>query len=224
MVFSTGDKKIIDERIERMEKEGKKAFFMNTPETEGTHYKTIFFITNIDFFLNNFKYLINEDVYNEEIKKVESNTNCLENFVYHSLKNKTEELLLEEINEDKLFSTSQINLFSLIEYSTILPLENDNEHFIVWFSSANSLDSRNFILNVKKNEKNIFIDIQNIDQKFIYYKKVKFKKGDIFEINFKTINEHEVLKDSTIIINDDVFSNIKSYGKFVDKKNILKSI
>jgi len=148
----------------------------------------------------------------------------LENFVYHTLKNKTEDLLLEEISENDLFSTSQINLFSLIEYNTILPLENENDHFIIWFSSANSLDSRDFILNVKKNGKNVFIDIKNINEKFIYFKKVKFERGDSFEINSKTINGNEVLKDYTIKVDDEIFNDLKSYGKFIDKKNIVESI
>jgi len=224
MVFSENDINIIDDRINRMEKENKKAFFMTSTAPDGTHYKTIFFITNIDYFLNTFRYIADENIYMEEIKKVGSNTNCLENFVYHTLKNKTEDLLLEEISENDLFSTSQINLFSLIEYNTILPLENENDHFIIWFSSANSLDSRDFILNVKKNGKNVFIDIKNINEKFIYFKKVKFERGDSFEINSKTINGNEVLKDYTIKVDDEIFNDLKSYGKFIDKKNIVESI
>jgi len=220
MVFSAEDKKVIDDRINRMRMEGKKAFFMNTPETEGVHYKTIFFITDVDYFINTFKYITNEKLYIEEMQKVGSNTNCLENFVYHSLKNKTKDLLLEEINEDQLFPTSQINLFSLIEYNTILPVENEPDKFVIWFSSANSLDSRDFNIAVRKNGNIILTDLKPIDKKFIYYKKVKFTKGDNFEINFRVINGNEVLKNKIIKVNDEVFTNIKSYGNFIDRKNI----
>ena len=220
LVFSKDDKEVINERIRRMSDQNKKAFFMNTNEREGTHYKTIFFITNIDYFLNTFKYITNEEVYIEEMRKVGSNTNCLENFVYHTLKNKTEDLLLEEINEDQLFPTSQINLFSLIEYNTILPIENDPDHFIAWFSSANSLDNRDFNMVIKKNGNNILNDIKQIDKRFIYYKKIKFTQGDNFEISFVTKSENEILKFKKIKVNDEVFANIRSYGNFQELKNI----
>ncbi len=220
MVFSAEDKKIIDERIYKMRMEGKKAFFMRSKPAEGVHYKTIFFITDVDYFINTFKYIANEKLYTEEMQKVGSNTNCLENFVYHSLKNKTNDLLLEEINEEQLFPTSQINLFSLIEYNTILPVENEPDKFIIWFSSANSLDSRDFNIAVRKNGNIILTDLKPIDKKFIYYKKVKFTKGDNFEINFRVINGNEVLKNKIIRVNDEVFNDIKSYGNFIDRKNI----
>lgn len=220
MIFSAEDKKVIDNRIYKMRMEGKKAFFMNTPETECVHYKTIFFITDVDYFINTFKYISNEKLYTEEMQKVGSNTNCLENFVYHSLKNKTKDLLLEEINEDKLFPSSRINLFSLIEYNTILPVENEPDKFVIWFSSANSLDSRDFNIAVRKNGNIILTDLKPIDKKFVYYKKVKFTKGDNFEINFRVIDGNEVLRNKIIKVNDEVFNDIKSYGNFIDRKNI----
>lgn len=220
MIFSDEDKKIIDNKIKEMEDNDKKAFFMNTPEREGVHYKTIFFITNIDYFLNTFSYLINEEVYMKEMEKVGSNTNCLENFFYHTLKNNTNDLLLQEINENELFPTSQINLFSLIEYATILPVEKEPDKFVVWFSSANSLDNRRFYTTIKKNGNFIYSQNDIISKQFIYWKKIKFETGNIFDINFKVFSDiGEPLKDKTIIINDDIFDDINSYGKFIDKKN-----
>lgn len=220
MVFSKEDMKVIDNKINEMVEKDKKAFFMNTPEREGIHYKTIFFITDIDYFLNTFKYITDEKTYTEEMKKVGSNTNCLENFFYHTLKDKTNDLLLQEINEEQLFPTSQINLFSLIEYNTILPVENEPDKFIIWFSSANSLDSRFFNIAIRKNGRIILNEIKPINKQFIYYKKVKFTKGDSFEINFRVINDNEILKNKIIKVNDEVFRDINSYGNFIDKINI----
>ena len=70
-----------------MYKNGKKSFFMTSNANEGIHYKTIFFITDVDFFLNNFKYVTNEIDYNKLTREVGSETNCLENFFYQTLKN-----------------------------------------------------------------------------------------------------------------------------------------
>ncbi len=222
MVFDEKDKFVIDDRINKMLKYNKKAFFMNTPEREGIHYKTIFFITDVDWFIDTFKYISNEQLYKEEMLKVGSNTNCLENFIYHSLKNKTDELLLEEINEDNLFPNSQINLFSLIEYNTILPIENDSDHFIFWFSSSNSLDNRNLKIDIIKNGIHILHDEKIIEKKFTYLKKIKFEKNDIFEIRttIMDIYNTETLKQKTLLVNNDIFNEIKSYGNFIEKKKL----
>ena len=219
MVFSDQDKLIIDQHINLLNNSGKKAFFMNTPETEGIHYKTIFFITNIDFFIDTFKYLIDEKTYIEEIKKVGSNTNCLENFFYHSLKNKTSELLLEQINEKDLFPTSEINLFSLIEYGTILPVDNESDNFVFWFSSANSLDNRELRVKIKKNGTDIYQFKDFIKKEYVFFKKIKYSIDDIFEINYQVYDKMELLKNKTITVNREVFNDLKSYGRFVDKIN-----
>jgi len=217
LVFDEKDIKLIESKVETMVKEDKKAFFMNTPERDGEHFKTIFFITNIDYFLEHFKYTAIEKDYIDETRKVGSNTNCLENFFFHTLKDKKNELLLQTINENDLFSNSDINLFSLIEYATVLPVENDPESFVVWFSSANSLDSRDFEIEVNRNNSMVLNDYQPIDKQFKYWKKFKFTKGDVYDITFKTINQNDILKNKNIIVNDDVFKEIKDYGKFVIK-------
>jgi len=217
MVFSHTDKKVIDDIIKEMISENKKAFFMNTPEREGIHYKTIFFITEIDYFLNKFKYFLNEESYKNELNEIGSNTNCLENFFYHNLKDESNILLLKEINENDLFPNSEINLFSLIEYYTILPLENDPNKFVIWFSSANSLDDRNLKLSVIKNEKLILDEIKNIDKQFVYFKDFEFKEGDQYKIIFNIFTNGDILKTKEIIVDDNIFKNINEYGKFIKK-------
>lgn len=217
MVFSHTDKKVIDDIIKEMISENKKAFFMNTPEREGIHYKTIFFITEIDYFLNKFKYFLNEESYKNELNEIGSNTNCLENFFYHNLKDESNILLLKEINENDLFPNSEINLFSLIEYYTILPLENDPNKFVIWFSSANSLDDRNLKLSVIKNDKIILDEIKNIDKQFVYFKDFEFKEGDQYKIIFNIFTNGDILKTKEIIVDDNIFKNINEYGKFIKK-------
>lgn len=216
MVFSDKDKIVIDDIINKMIKNNKKSFFMNTPEREGIHYKTIFFITEIDYFIEKFKYFIDENSYKIGLNEVGSNTNCLENFFYHNLKNDIDNLLLMEINEGDLFPNSEINLFSLIEYYTILPLKNDPNKFVVWFSSANSLDNRNLNLSIIKNGDLIFNEVKNIDKQFVYFKEFEFNENDNYKIIF-TIFAEEILKTKEIIVDKDIFKNINEYGEFIKK-------
>jgi len=218
LIFSAEDIQLIDSKIDEMYRSGKKAFFMSTPEQEGIHYKTIFFITNVEWFLNKFVYISNEKIYSEEIKKVGSNTNCLENFVYHSLKNYKNEILLQQINEKDLFRRSKINIFSLIEYATVLPIENDEEKFVVWFSSSNKIDNRKLFIIIYRNNKFYDIVDQVISHEFRYYKTLEYNNGDKYEIRFVVKNDgNEILKDKIIVVDNKVFREIKTYGKFIKK-------
>jgi len=219
LIFTENDINIINNKISQMVSENKKAFFMNTSEREGEHFKTIFFITNIDYFLDNFKYTKKENEYTDETRRVGSNTNCLENFFFHTLKNKKEDLLLQEINENDFFS-GDINLFSLIEYYTILPIKNDPDHFIIWFSSSNLLDNRELEITVNKNKTRILFDFSLIDKNFRYYKKFRFNKDDVFDIKFRIINNGEILSTKNIMVDNAIFNNINEYGEFIDKKRI----
>jgi hypothetical protein len=143
----------------------------------------------------------------------------LENFFYHSLKNKTSELLLEQINEKDLFPTSEINLFSLIEYGTILPVDNEPNNFVFWFSSANSLDNRELRVKIRKNGIDIYQFKDLIKKEYFFFKKIKYSIDDIFEINYQVYDKIELLKNKTIIVNKEIFNDLKSYGRFVDKIN-----
>ena len=219
LIFHPEDIDLIDNKIKEMYSNNKMAFFMNTPEKEGIHYKTIFFMTNIEWYLNKFEYITDGDIYNEEIKKCGSETNCLENFIYHSLKNYTNEILLQEIDENTLFSKSRINMFSLIEYQTILPDQGCPHCFVVWFSSSNRVDDRKLDILVKKNEYILETISENITNEYRFYKKFRFEDGDDYKITFVVKNSlGEILKNKTIEVNDDIFKDIKSYGNFIFKR------
>ena len=215
IVFSTEDLNTIDSKINEMYQTGKKSFFMTSNASEGIHYKTIFFITDVDFFLDNFKYVTNETDYNKLTREVGSETNCLENFFYQTLKN-SDELLLQQISENDLFSSSRVNVFSNIEYFTILPLRNDENHFVVWFSSANSIDNRHIGINVLKGKETIFSHTENLTQNYSFYKEIEFEKGCNYEI-ICSVNYTDVVNQKIIVVNDEIFSKIKEYGEFWKK-------
>jgi glycosyltransferase involved in cell wall biosynthesis len=215
IIFSTEDLNTIDSKINEMYQTGKKSFFMTSDANEGIHYKTIFFITDVDFFLDNFKYVTNETDYNKLTRYVGSETNCLENFFYQTLKN-SDKLLLQQISENDLFPSSRVNVFSNIEYFTILPLRDNDNHFVVWFSSANSIDNRHIGINVLKGRETIFSHTEDLTQNYCFYKEIEFEKGCNYEI-ICSVHYTDVVNQKIIVVNDEIFSKIKEYGEFWKK-------
>jgi len=222
IVFHEDDLDIIKCKINEMKLNNKKSFYMTSNANEGIHYKTIFFITDIDFFIENFKYVTNEDDYNSLTREVGSNTNCLENVFYQTLKSKSDQLLLQQIEEKDLFSVSKVNLFSNIEYFTILPLKNDNEHFVIWFSSSNSFDdNRDLTIKVFKDFEGSYLKNDVITKNYIFFHKVKFEKNHTYNISCE-ITYNGDIKKKNIIINNESFDKLKENGEFWDKKGILE--
>ena len=217
IVFHEDDLNIISEKINEMKSTTKKSFFMTSNANEGIHYKTIFFITDIDFFIDNFKYVTNENDYNNLTREVGSHTNCLENFFYQTLKSKSDKLLLQQIEEKDLFSKSKVNLFSNIEYFTVLPLKDDNEHFIIWFSSSNSFDDNR---NLKITVNDIFQKDDLITKNYVFYHKIKFERNRNYTITCE-ISYNEYVNKRNIIINNDSFDKLNENGIFEDKKGLV---
>lgn len=220
IIFDRDDLSIITEKIDKMNKTGKKSFFLTSNANEGIHYKTIFFITDVDFFIDNFKYVINEIDYNKLTRKVGSETNCLENFFYQTLKN-SDKLLLQEINENDLFSKSKVNLFSNIEYFTVLPERHKSDNFVIWFSSANSLDdNRNICISVTDNTDSIYLKNDIITKNYIFYKSFVFEKNHEYKITCQ-ITYDDIVKEKLIIIDNQAFDKINDNGDFWNKINYL---
>lgn len=136
-------------------------------------------------------------------------------------------LIIENTNENNLFSNSQVNLFSMIQYFTVLPVnEGKNNEFVIWFSSSNQYDSRILILTIFCNGKEILNETHKITDNFKFYKLYKYNENDKYEITCKIINNiNETLKIKTININsyDDIINNgiftIKNTGKINYKSN-----
>jgi len=214
IIFHKDDLDIINNKINEMRQLGKKSFFMTSNATEGIHYKTIFFITDIDFFIDNFKYVTNEKDYNSLTREVGSDTNCLENFFYQTLKDKKDNLLLQQINEGDLFSKSSVNLFSNIEYFTVLPLTNNDEMFVIWFSSSNSFDDkRKLTIEIFDDIDCIFVKNDEISNNYTFFKEIKFEKNHKYLI-FCKIEYDDEIKEKRITIDNESFDKLKDNGEF----------
>ena len=145
----------------------------------------------------------------------------MENFFYEVLVKKQDQLLLQQIEEKDLFSASKVNLFSNIEYFTILPLKDDLDHFIIWFSSSNSFDdNRNLKIKVMNNNECIFFKDDTITKNYIFYKKIKFERNTVLDVVCEIIY-NGMTKEKHIIVDNNVFDNLKDYGIFINKKGLI---
>lgn len=110
---------------------------------EGMCAKTVIFGTNIEFFLQTFPTITKEHEYTEWMQRVGSESNGLENMWYHTLKHHSRAIKLwSEAEYNHLLRTNDMDSRSMVEYTTVLPIEHDTERAMAWFSSNNTTDRR----------------------------------------------------------------------------------
>ena len=196
---------------------------------EGDTLKTVFFVINNDFFLETFDEVRNEEQYNNSIEKHQSPSNSLENYVHSCLKNKLNSLIVVNKNERDLFPNSDINLFSCVEYFSVIPVKNENK-FVVWKNTHNVVDNKTVLMSVFENNKAIarigYVQSEtssvygvfdfNPDKKYLVVQEDynaygdKIKKSEI-KFGVKSDIETAGLFD---VLNTNVAPNIKSRKKY----------
>lgn len=123
------------------------------------------------------------------------------------------EILTEETTEEKLFPNSFINVFSMLEYITILPVEKFPEYFLIWFSSFNKIDDRRLFVLITNNGKVLYEDNIPITDFFHFTKRFHFREGDNYTILIKVFNEFdEVVKKRMLHFGQNEFNNLHENG------------
>lgn len=192
----------------------KKAIFNFSKAQEGFILKTFIFGINVDFFMDKFKKIINENDYINWRNYIGSESNGLENMFYHTLKNNLNEMLL--LNDDKfyeLLSNSKIDLCSRVEYFNVLPINGSDNQFAIWFSTNNLVDERNFQILCFKNDLlfGTFNINTNIDKKF-------YKIFEYVDTNYEFVLYEDYTKIKSIKIDQGYMINeIKNNGKLIIK-------
>jgi hypothetical protein len=150
IVISQSDLKFVSDTVSELEKSQRKGFFMYEKACEGDTLKTVFFIVENDFFIEKFAEVRTELQYNEDIKRVGSPSNSLENYVHSVLKNDLSSIVIVNQNERELFPTSDVNMFSCVEYFSVVPVKN-HDKFVVWKNTQNMIDNKNLVMNILEN-------------------------------------------------------------------------
>jgi hypothetical protein len=216
-ILNENNLKTIDDLCKRIDLENKKGYFMLYNEGDMKLYKSVFFIIKTDFYSKIFDKIIRTpEEYNKECEKYGSH-NFLENYFYSKLSSYSNDLIVEETNEDKLFNNSNINLFSGVEYLTVLPIKNQGDAFIIWFNSSNNKDSRRIEF-VLENNGNIEHSTHYVKEKSYYLKKIVLSDNDNYNItaNFIDSFTNSIIDKQTFNINKSNYSEILNNGLFTE--------
>jgi len=220
IIISNSDIHVLDDISKWISENNKQGYFLSPVEKEGMTFKTVFFSCKPEYFLQHFKYPHSEKEYTKFILESGSESNGLENYFYNNLKDNLEDLATDEMTEDFLFPNSDINSFSMIEYFTVLPYEDKEDKFVVWYNSSNVIDSRNLDIKVYKDEYIILGKCLPIDTDFKFTEIIDYDQKSVYKIECIVKNENdEILKDKKIEIFS--YDDIKDNGIF---KNLNKEI
>ena len=124
----------------------KKEYYVHLREgdQEGPTITTWFMGVKPKSYINDFPIILKEQEYTDAMYRWGSETNGLENMVYHNLKSISNKVYYESNNNFIELSNQYLKHydFSRVEYFTILPVKRTNNKFVIWFSVNNSTDSR----------------------------------------------------------------------------------
>lgn len=217
-IFNDNNLKTINEICEKLDREQKQGYFMQYVEGDMKLYKSVFFIINTNFYSMVFDKVNRTPLeYNEECKKNGSH-NFLENYFYSKLSKYSEELLIEETNEENLFNNPNINIFSGVEYLTLLPVKDSPNTFLVWFNSSNDKDNRRIDFKYENN-KEIENSVHYIKERSYYFKKITLYENDNYNItaNFIDSIDNKIIETYNFNINMDNYGQILNNGLFTEK-------
>jgi len=183
----------------------KKGFFFYNRASEGDTLKTVLYGIDVDFYLQRFKYYTIEQ-YNNLVNENKC-SNGLEQFYYNILNKHENELYIDiENNEETYLKNSKINLFSMVEYLTVLPDHNKNR-FTIFSLFSNKLDNRINKMYIYKNGEQIKEQIFNITKNNFCYLPFEFEDGNTYKVE-------NLLTDETGTI----------FKKYIKNFNTLKEI
>lgn len=193
------------EEFKKIKKETKGVFNLHD-SLEGKTLRTVFHVTDVNNFCETFPKIESGEDYENWRVKIGSESNGLENMYYHTLKNKLQDYTLLNNNEYYTqFKDYQIDICSMIEYYTVLAVENQPDKFVIWVSTANQIDNR--IVNIALD--NVYLSSVKIDGVTQWYKILNRK--EINKISFVVLDSAEkILSKRTIVIDNNY--NLRDNG------------
>ena len=186
----------------------KNAFFGQDIAAEGNQIITWFLGIHPKFFLQKPK-INNAEQYDKLMYDWGSESNGLENLMYHGFKNdlnihwESKEKFQEECTKTFIHRD-----YSRVEYFSVLP-SNIPNHFIPYVQISNNNDSRLLKYTLEKNGKIINQSEYKVTSKFHTYDIVKFTEGDTFKVIWDTYDlvTNSILNSKVVEINNDYINN-----------------
>lgn len=174
----------------------KKGFFFFDKALEGDTLKTVFHGVDIDFYLDIFKYYTSKDY--TDLVNSDGTSNGLEQFYYQRFKSHLDSIHIDyNNNEESYFPNSKSNLFSMVEYLTVIPVKDESE-FVVFSFFNNKLDSRINKVVIKKDGVIIKENLFEVKSNGWFYVQCDFENGIEYEIQNSILDENNKILKSYI--------------------------
>ena len=172
----------------------KKAFFFYDKALEGDTFKTVFHGINTQFFLEKFKYYTSDEYMDFVTKK--NISNGLEQFYYNKLISYKNDLYIDYTNnEERYLSNSKTNLFSMVEYLSVLRMKNINKFGVLTYIN-NKVDDRINEIIIKKNGTIVNTHTYNVSDKVCFYLANDFENDNFYEIENNLYDQNKILLKS----------------------------
>jgi hypothetical protein len=172
----------------------KKAFFFYDKAIEGDTFKTVFHGINTQFFLENFEYYTPETYMNFVTSK--NISNGLEQFYYNRLISHKNILHIDYANNEETYlSNSKNNLFSMVEYLSVLRMKNVNKFGVLTYIN-NKIDGRINEIIIKKNGEIINKYSYDVVDKVCFYLANDFENDNFYEIENSLYDQNKILLKS----------------------------
>jgi hypothetical protein len=189
-----------------------KAVMRHLVAEDGNTLQTLCFAMNTEFFKEHFPKITSEKEYNEWVAKVTSETNGLENTWYNTLKNNLHEIKLWTDDEyNKILNENKMEICSMVEYCTVLPVENNPNQAAAWLSTANIKDNRT--VNLYINDE--LVDVIRVTDTVQFYRLFDLTSTRVVKFEFTDPVNNKVLKTKTISIDESyIQNNLNNNGTF----------
>jgi len=218
-IFKKEEISRIDVICKRIDYENKKGYFLNYSEGDRKLYKSVFFIINPTFYSKVFNDIIRTpETYNEDCRKLGCD-NFLEHYFYSKLSSFKDELVIDNMTEDMLFYNGEINIFSGVEYLSILPVKEQPYSFIVWFNSSNMKDNRRIEFVIENN--GVVEHLTHfIKERSYFMKKINMNGKDDYHIvaNFIDSDTNKIIESYKYNVSMENYSSILENGLFTERK------
>jgi hypothetical protein len=208
----------------------KKDYYVHLREgdQEGPTVTTWFMATKPEAYLNDFPPILKEQDYTDAMYRWGSETNGLENMVYHNLKSISNKVYYESNNSFIELANQYLTHydFSRVEYFTILPVKRTTNKFVIWFSVNNATDSRVMDLFVYNKEENDWKLIQentiDINGNNRWFEMFTFNDKD-YKLIGKFYDKEDILKENIletkeIILDSEYFYNNLQHNGYIEFK------
>lgn len=169
----------------------KKAFFFYDKALEGDTFKTVFHGINTQFFLEKFKYYTSDEYMDFVTKK--NISNGLEQFYYNKLISYKNDLYIDYTNNEETYlSNSKNNLFSMVEYLSVLRMKNINKFGVLTYIN-NKVDARINEIIIKKNGTIVNTHTYNVSDKVCFYLANDFENDNFYEVENNLYDQNKIL-------------------------------